>query len=89
MKYNSILRVGRFEDEGVKWVNISFVTPDHQEHELMVNAFDFDAATDFSAIPVEYNTHPACCEHPKGCPEKTNTEKLLEKFNKTNGTKRI
>lgn len=82
-KYNSILRISNYTDEGKEWVNISFVTSDHQEHELTVEKHLITTARDLQAIPVEYRTHPACCEHPTGCPEETNTERLLKNFNKS------
>ena len=79
--YNSILRLSRFEDEGKHWTYISFVTTDHQEIELEVETSLLTAAKDFEAIPILYSSHHACCEHPDGCPEETNTEKLVRKFN--------
>jgi hypothetical protein len=79
MKYNAIVRI-HYLDEDKKTINLSFVTPDHQEHEL-----DFPASAlqnlDCGAIPAEYMVHPACCEHPDGCPTETNTERLLKEFN--------
>lgn len=76
-KYNTILRV--IESEGI--TNISFVTSDHQEFEIDVETKLLTTAKDFQGIPAIYFTHPACCEHPTGCPEETNTQKQLRKFN--------
>ena len=78
-KFNAVMHITEpFSDRG-EWVNISIVTPDHQEHEIMIPKSEFKVGN--YRIPVEYRVHPACCEHPNGCPEETNTEKILREAN--------
>ena len=79
-KYNAVVKWLEYFDEGNEYVNISFVTPDHQEHEVTFLKSSLNKS--FKPFPAEYFTHPACCEHPEGCPEETRTEKLLKEFNK-------
>jgi hypothetical protein len=76
--FNAVVHIGKGDVEG-NWVNLSIVTPDHQEHEIMIPKSEFKLGN--YRIPVEYSVHPACCEHPNGCPEETSTERILREHN--------
>lgn len=78
-KFNAIVNIGEPFSDGREWINISIVTPDHQEHEIMIPKEYFKLGN--YLIPAEYSVHPACCEHPNGCPEETNTERRLREYN--------
>lgn len=81
-KFNAIVHIIHpCTDEG-DYVNISIVTPDQQEHEIMIRKEDF--VLNKYWIPVEYFVHPSCCEHENGCPGGSSTQKFLEKINKEN-----
>lgn len=77
--YNAIVHINYPASDEGDYVNISIVTPDHQEHEIMISKEDF--VPNKFWIPAEYTVHPACCEHPNGCPTETNTQKKLREYN--------
>lgn len=80
-QFNAVVHIGEpFSDKG-EWINVSIITPDQQEHEIMIRKEDFVIGN--SWIPAEYWVHPSCCEHPNGCPDGSATEKFLTEKNKS------
>lgn len=78
-KFNAVVHITHPASDEGDYVNISIVTPDNQEHEIMIRREDFVLGKYW--IPAEHFVHPACCEHPNGCPEESNTERFLRKTN--------
>lgn len=78
-KFNAVVHIGQPISDRGEWINISIVTPDQQEHEIMIRKEDFIVGKYW--IPAEYSVHPSCCEHPNGCPDGSRTDKFLEKVN--------